>query len=69
MARIKNVLEKAENMTGKINTYYDISGLQIAEIYNGSRNWYQAISNGFKIGYLQGMKAAKAEVKKGGVCK
>lgn len=68
MARIKNVLEKAESMTGKVNPFYNISGIQIAEIYSNSRDWFNAINNGFKIGYMQGMKAAKAEFKKGGAC-
>lgn len=66
MARIKNVLEKAKSMTGKINPFYGISSIQIEEIRSGSRDWFCAINNGFKIGYMQGMKAAKAEFKKGG---
>jgi len=67
MGRIKNVIEKAEAMTEKINPAYDISCMHVAEIYEGSGgDWYRSIANGFKIGYMQGMKAAKAEMKKGG---
>ena len=65
MARIKNISEKAEAMTTKINPLYDISCTQVAEIYEKSSNWYHAISNAFKIGYMQGMKAAKAEIHRG----
>lgn len=67
MARIKNVLEKAESMIGKINPRYDISVLQVAEIHQESGDWYRAITNAFRIGYMQGVKATKAEMKKGGV--
>lgn len=65
MARIKDVLKKAEAV--KISQRYDISCAQVVEIYQGSGDWYRAISNGFKIGYMQGMKAARAEMRKGGM--
>lgn len=68
MGRIKNVIEKAEAMTGKINPAYNINCMHVVEIYEGSGgDWFRSIVNGFKIGYMQGMKAAKAEMKKGGV--
>ncbi len=68
MATIKNILEKAESMRGKINPRYDISYQQTSELYHGSRNSFEAVSNAFCIGYMQGMKAAKAEIRKGGAC-
>lgn len=36
------------------------------EILNNSAGYFSSISNGFVLGYAQGMKAAKAELKKGG---
>lgn len=66
MTRIKNVLEKAESMSGKINPKYDITDQQADELYHDSRNSYEAVINAFRFGYLQGMKAAKAEMRKGG---
>ena len=65
MARIKDVLKKAE--TVRVSQRYAISCAQVAEIYQGSGGWYTAICNGFKIGYMRGMKAAKAEMRKGGI--
>ena len=67
MANIKNVIKKAKAMTGKINSRYDMGYDNIVEIYEGSQGWFDMISVSFKFGYLQGMKAAKAEMRKGGV--
>lgn len=65
MSRIKNVIEKAESMKWKINPLYDITGIQLMEIYENSRDIYSALSNAFVVGYLQGTKAAKAEIRLG----
>lgn len=65
MAR-KSVIKKAESMVGKINKRYLLSASEVAELYNDSDDWFYAICNSFRYGYLQGMKAAKAEMKKGG---
>lgn len=64
MGRIKNVVEKAEKMRGKINPLYDISCYQLIELYDTSRGIYEALSKAFRVGYMQGMKAAKQETKK-----
>lgn len=41
MSRIKNVIEKAESMKWKINPLYDITGIQLMEIYENSRDIYK----------------------------
>lgn len=66
MARIKNVIEKAESTKWQINPLYDITGVQLMEIYTNSQGIYNALSNAFSVGYLQGTKAAKAEIRRGG---
>lgn len=65
MARVKNVVEKAESMIGKIPSGYQMSTSQIIELYNAfSNDQVSLIINSFRFGYMQGMKAAKAEMKK-----
>lgn len=65
MAR-KSVIEKAESMIGKINPHYTLKSDELEELHNGSKSWFHVIANSFRYGYMQGMKAAKAEMKKGG---
>ena len=65
MARVKNVVEKAESMMGKIPNGYQMSISQVVEFYDAfSNDWFSLIINSFQFGYMQGMKAAKAEMKK-----
>lgn len=68
MRNIKNVVQKAESMTGKINPHYDLSIGNEQEIREKSKGSTDMILYSFRFGYLQGMKAAKAEMRKGGVC-
>ena len=68
MSRNKNIVEKAELVKGKINHHYSISIGEAIEIEEKSDGILEIISNSFAFGYMQGMKAAKAEMKKGGVC-
>lgn len=65
MARIKNAMEKAEAMSGKINPYYDMSNM--IELYENCTGPFDMIYYGFNLGFLQGMKAAKAEIIRRGV--
>ncbi len=63
MARVKNCVEKAEQV--EIREGYDLTVSQGQEIYEAyktdvSRMMYAA----FKFGYLQGQKATTAEMKK-----
>lgn len=67
MGRIQNAMKVVETSIGKINTAYEMSVDNIAEIYEASNDSFEMICNGFKFGYMQGMKAAKAEMRKGGV--
>lgn len=67
MAKVKNTMELCEQSIGKINSRYDMCATNITDIYNASKDYYDLICNGFRFGYVQGMKAAKAEAKKCGV--
>ena len=64
---VKNVIKKTKNMVGTINPYYDMTFLNMMEIYNAySKQPFDQICSSFKFGYLQGMKAARAEIERGG---
>lgn len=66
MRNVKNVVEKAKSVTEKINPYYDMSFENMREIYNTYGGNFEVICCSFRFGYLQGIKAAKAEMKKRG---
>ena len=40
--------------TVKIKPEYELTGNQLLELKNGSGDFYQAIYNAFKFGYLKG---------------
>lgn len=60
MGRIVNTFQLIERAKGNINSRYDIYPNNIADIENISANYYDLIVNGFRFGYMQGMKAAQA---------
>lgn len=64
MSNVKNVVEKAESMIGKIPKGYQLSARQMLELHEKSQDWFHLIGNSFRFGYIQGKKAAKAESKK-----
>ena len=64
MARVKNTMNVIQNT--EINTYYDASVLNLQEIKRNSKGIFDLIYNSFIFGYAQGMKAAKAEIQRGG---
>ena len=66
MRNVKNAVEKTKSMTGKINPYYDMSFENVSEIYNTYGGNFEVICCSFKFGYLQGIKTAKAEMRKRG---
>ena len=67
MIPVKNVIKKTKNMAEIINPYYDMTFLNMMEIYNAySKQPFDLICSSFKFGYLQGMKAARAEIERGG---
>ena len=63
MSRCKDIMGKIKAV--QINPRYDASWNEIRTIKNSSDSQFEAICNGFNYGYLQGMKAAKAEMKGG----
>ena len=65
MARL-NVMKLIEDNRGKINTKYDLAIRQIDEIESNSLSKLDLICNIFVFGYMQGIKAAKAELRYGG---
>lgn len=59
MGRIKSVYKAIDKL--KIDENYDLCVVQIAEIADHSADRFTDICDGFRFGYLQGMKAAKAK--------
>lgn len=64
MGRIVNTLQLVDKSKGNINSRYDIWTKNIKDIERISHNSYDLIVNGFRFGYMQGMKAAQAEGRK-----
>lgn len=62
MAR-KSVIERIESVKGKVNERYSLRASEMVELYSQSRDLFHVITNSFEYGYLQGMKATKAELK------
>jgi hypothetical protein len=63
---IKNAVQKANLMIGQINPHYDMTVNNVKEIHEVYGGSFETICCSFRLGYLQGMKAAKAEMKRGG---
>lgn len=61
---MKSVIEKAESMKGKTDPRYTLKTDEMEELYRDSGDWFYVIVNSFHFGYLQGMRAAKAEMNK-----
>ena len=66
MARVKKTVQLIEKSIGRINNNYDMCTENIEDIRKASRDFCDLICYGFRFGYMQGMKAAKAEMEKGG---
>lgn len=64
MARVKSVYKAIEGL--KVNEKYAMCVLNIQEIKEHTKGYYDAMSDSFDFGYVQGMKAARAEMKRGG---
>lgn len=58
-----NVIKTIENTKGKVNVRYGLTTSDIVDIQNYNSNPIYLILNGFYLGYAQGLKAAKAEMK------
>lgn len=65
MSRCEDIMEAIKSTTESISPCYDMSIRNMKDIYENSKNSYDLIFNGFRFGYLQGMKAAKDEMKGG----
>lgn len=61
---VKNTMELVEKTSGCINARYDMHICNLLDIHKASSDTYDMICNGFRFGYIQGMKAAKAEERK-----
>ena len=64
MAKVKDVMKLIEETKITLDARYDMSMEHIIEIQNQSNSFFELVNNGFLLGYAQGMKAAKAEIKK-----
>ena len=58
----KSLMDKINEV--KVKTPYRLRTKDCFEIKQMSEDGFDAILNGFRLGYLQGMKAARAEAKK-----
>lgn len=63
---VQNTMNLARKANSVIDAKYDIFANNINDIYQESDSVWDMIVNGFLSGYMQGVKAAKAEMKKGG---
>lgn len=66
MSRVKNTLKVIEEAADKINLNYDLRTSNIQDIFDASNGSFDMICKGFNFGYMQGMKATKAELRKRG---
>jgi hypothetical protein len=64
MAVVRKTMNLVEKSQGNINPNYDMYASNIEDIEKASNNIYEMICNGFRFGYMQGKKAAMAEMKK-----
>ncbi len=65
MARVKNTMQVIEESIKCVNGSYDMGPENIEDIRRASHDFVELISNGFYFGYMQGMRAARAEEKRG----
>ena len=64
MGRIVNTFQLIEQAKGNINSRYDLCLKNAVDIEKASANSYEMIANGFRFGYMQGLKAAQAKRRK-----
>lgn len=61
--RVKNTMQLVRAANDAINIRYDIGAEHVIDIKNANTNIFSMIIDGFKFGYMQGLKAARAEQK------
>ena len=59
--RVKNTMRLVRVANNYINIYYDIEAEHVIDIKNANTDPCAMIIDGFKFGYMQGLKAARAE--------
>lgn len=65
---VRNTMVQIEKV--KVDNRYDIYSHNMVDIYNASNgDWCKVMSLTFRFGYMQGVKAMKAQMRKGGACK
>lgn len=64
MARVRDTMGLIKKSGRQIDARYDITVGNAADIWDASRDAWDLICNGFRFGYLQGVKAARAEMRK-----
>lgn len=62
-----NIRRAINSTIGKINPRYDMTLGNIKQIGEENNSLYGVINDSFRLGYVQGMKAAKAEMRKRGI--
>jgi len=64
---VKNTVQLIEKAEKLILSTYDMGTNNMKDIYCISKGPYDLMSNSFKFGFIQGMKAAIAHGRKGGM--
>ena len=63
MAIVRNTMKLIEESTEQINERYDLYSNNINDIHANSGNPIEMIVKGFRFGYMQGVKATRAELR------
>ena len=61
MANVRKTMDLVKSTVGQIPSRYDLCANNMNDIYNASNDAFDYITNAFRFGFAQGMKAAKAE--------
>ena len=56
---MNGVMDKIESTRGKIDEQYDMEKEDFEVIIQNSSSTYDLVYNGFRLGYVQGMKSTK----------
>lgn len=63
---VRNVMKAVKDAKKIIDPKYDLYTGNVIDIRDASEDIYDMIHNGFCLGYLQGVKAVKASMNRGG---
>lgn len=63
MATVRNTMKLIEESTEQINERYDLYSHNVDDIHANSKNPIDMIVKGFRFGYMQGVKATRAELR------